>query len=118
MARRLTAAVLATLALTASGCRLSTPTDCGRLSQDECTDAVRVAQALLPSDFHANRIVVEYGCGPGEFCKGGWNVFVVFEPNEGNDLAFFVDRNDERVEAIAYPAENLPPHIVAMLGSN
>jgi len=115
MPNRRLASILATVALISAGCVLSTSRDCGRLDDKDCTDAVQVAGALLPSDFHVRRVVAELPCGPGEGCAAGWKVFVVFEPTSGDDLAFYVDRSDERIEAVAFPIENLPKHVAAML---
>lgn len=117
MVFRTLTAILASVAIGSAGCVLSTPTDCGRLSQEECTDAVHVAEALLPDQFEVRRIVAEWPCGPDEGCAGGRKVFVVFVPEDDDDLAFYVDGETERVEAVAIPIENLPAHIVAMLGS-
>lgn len=110
-------AFLAALVLAAAGCGLSTPTECGRLSSEDCTTAVQVAKALLPSDFNTRRIVAESPCGPDEGCAGGWRVFVVFEADDGDDLAFFVQKGGETVQAVAFPPENLPRHIISMLDS-
>jgi hypothetical protein len=110
-------AFLAALVFAAAGCGLSTPTECGRLSSEDCTTAVQVAKALLPSDFNARRIVAESPCGPDEGCAGGWRVFVVFEADDGDDLAFFVQKGGETVQAVAFPPENLPRHIISMLDS-